>query len=668
MKILNKLAVFVIFIALTTACETDKDLLYSLDYITAPANVSGVFDITQDNTGLVTIVPNAEGAQKFSVIFGDGSTTPAECLPGGKVTHTYKEGKYMVKIKAIGITGLETESTQELNVTFKAPQNLKVTIANDDQNPRIVRISATADFVTVFEVYFGEKADEEPQLILPGNVAEYTYAGPGSFNVKVVAKSAGAATSVFNGTAVVPEAADPVKLPVDFESFTVNYAFGNFGNAFSSVVDNPDKSGLNTSARVGKTVKSAGAETWAGSLLTLESPINFTTLTNFKVKVWSPKSGAVVKLKVENLNSGDISHEVDATTTKSDQWEELTFDFSKINKSQEYQKVVIFFDFGNTGDGSAFYFDDIRQTAPPTGFSPLAGTWKIAPEAGAIGVGPNLGDVSWWASSADDVTGRACYFDDTYVFGLDGSFSNVLGGQTWIEGWQGGTDACGTPVAPHDGTAIATYAYNQAAGTVTLNGKGAYLGLAKVFNGGELASPANAPNSITYNVTLSDNDNRMTLDINIGGGWWRFKLVKDSGPVLSPLVGTWQMAPEAGALGVGPGLGDTSWWASGSGDVTGRACFFDDSYIFKADGTFANVLGSETWIEGWQGGLMPVARLLRLITELLKPLTCITRQKARLPLTEREHILEFQNHSMAENSDQTVGCPGFNNLQHYPYG
>jgi hypothetical protein len=360
MKIFNKIALFSVFIALAVACETDKDLMYSLDYITAPENVTAVFDITQDNTGLVSIIPNAEGGQKFEIQFGDGTGSSAECNPGETVTHIYDEGSFTVTVKAIGITGLETEHTQQLNVTFKAPENLNVTIKKDSQNPKIVNVSATADFVTVFEVYFGDMEDEEPTLILPGQIATHTYAAAGSYDVKVIAKSAGAATTEYIETVIIPEASDPVNLPVGFESFTVNYAFVNFGNAYSSVVDNPDVSGINTSARVGQTVKAAGAEIWAGSFLTLENPIDFSTNTVFKVKVWSPKADAVVKLKVENLTNGEIGYEIDATTTVSGQWEELLFDFSAIDKNQEYQKVVIFFDFGNTGDDAIYYFDDIK--------------------------------------------------------------------------------------------------------------------------------------------------------------------------------------------------------------------------------------------------------------------------------------------------------------------
>ena len=67
-------------------------------------------------------------------------------------------------------------------------------------------------------------------------------------------------------------------------------------------------------------------------------------------------------------------------------------------------------------------------------------------------------------------------------------------------------DACGAPVAPHDGTVAATYTYDEGAGTVTLNGTGAYLGIPKAYNGGELADPADAPDSITYIIEFSENN------------------------------------------------------------------------------------------------------------------------------------------------------------------
>ena len=159
----------------------------------------------------------------------------------------------------------------------------------------------------------------------------------------------------------------------------------------------------------------------------------------------------------------------------------------------------------------------------------LEGTWKMSPQAGAMGVGPNQGDTSWWSSGIGDVTTRACFFDDEYIFNTNGTFNNVQGAQTWTEGWQGVTDSCGTPVAPHNGSNAATYTYNTTNNTITLSGVGAYLGLAKVYNGGELTSPANAPSTITYTISSLTSTN-LTLDISIGGGWWRFILAKQGVP------------------------------------------------------------------------------------------------------------------------------------------
>ena len=247
--------------------------------------------------------------------------------------------------------------------------------------------------------------------------------------------------------------------------------------------------------------------------------------------------------------------------------------------------------------------------------APFAGTWSVAPIAGAVGVGPELGDLSWWGNSEEDVEGRNCFFDDTYVFGADGSFSHNMGDTTWIEGWQGAAeDGCGTPVFPQDGSDTSyTYSYDEGAQTITLNGVGAHVGISKVYNGGEFTSPSeiNGVESITYEITeMSDDGNTMTLDISIGSGYWRCILQKsgtdngggnNGGGSASPLEGSWSVAPEAGAVGVGPELGDLSWWGNSEEDVEGRNCFFDDTYVFGADGSFSHNMGDTTWIEGWQG-------------------------------------------------------------------
>ncbi|GAA4891794.1 hypothetical protein GCM10023311_15260 [Flaviramulus aquimarinus] len=236
-------------------------------------------------------------------------------------------------------------------------------------------------------------------------------------------------------------------------------------------------------------------------------------------------------------------------------------------------------------------------TGPPS--DPIAGTWKLAPQAGSLGVGPGFNNPGWFSISADQVLERACLYDDLYIFNEDGTFQNVLGSETWVEAWQGtDPETCGAPVFPHDGTASATYTYDAVGGTVTIDGKGAFLGLAKVFNGGELGSPGAAPESITYMAELVGDT--LELDIQIDAAndaWWTFTLVRE----VETLVGTWKLAPQAGSLGVGPGFNNPGWFSISADQVLERDCLYDDQYIFNEDGTFQNVLGSETWVEAWQG-------------------------------------------------------------------
>ena len=101
----------------------------------------------------------------------------------------------------------------------------------------------------------------------------------------------------------------------------------------------------------------------------------------------------------------------------------------------------------------------------------------------------------------------------------------MLNGESWIEGWQGGSDACGTPVAPHDGSNMASYIYDETAGTLIVNGDGAYIGLAKANNMGELPNVA-VPSSITYSITFVDT-NTISVIVEAGSGvFWQYRLIR----------------------------------------------------------------------------------------------------------------------------------------------
>jgi len=152
-----------------------------------------------------------------------------------------------------------------------------------------------------------------------------------------------------------------VGLPLDFESTSLTYTFNDFNGGNATVISNPKSTGIDVSSKVGKMVKNAD-QTWGGSWIGLASPIDFSTKKTITMKVYSPRVGAKVLLKVENLTDGGISFEKEVATTTANAWELITFDYSAINVANSYQKVVLIFDNGTMGDGSAnftFYFDDI---------------------------------------------------------------------------------------------------------------------------------------------------------------------------------------------------------------------------------------------------------------------------------------------------------------------
>ena len=348
------------------------------------------------------------------------------------------------------------------------------------------------------------------------------------------------------------------------------------------------------------------------------------------MKVWSPSAGDTIQITLEDnnlANSGNYPtgrhSEYRAITTVANTWENLEFTlFNRPDMSMTdttLNQMVILFEPGQLSS-SIFLFDSlvgptIMPVAPPAvNSSTFIGDWVMLPAAGALGVGPSQGDVSWWASNTADVTTRSCFFNDTFSFQANGDFFNIMDSSTWLETWQGASsDMCGTPVAPHDGSNTMTWEYDSATTSLKIVGQGGHIGIPKAANGFELSAPSQAPDSLEYLISFSATGDTMYADISAGAGWWHFELVRTSAPVnpnpqpayvmMNPpeLAGEWILLPEAGALGVGPAQGDISWWSSSAAEVGTRDCLFDDRYVLDSNGVFTNVLGAETWLESWQG-------------------------------------------------------------------
>ncbi|TXG36993.1 hypothetical protein [Seonamhaeicola maritimus] len=222
------------FILLFSCAEDDNDLSF-IDKVVAPSEVSALFKVTQDNTGEVTITPNATGASNYNITFGDDTPEPVNVMQGESVSHTYKEGAYIVTLEAVGITGLTTEATQNLEVSFKAPENVDVTIANDLAVSKQVNVTANADFAISYDVYFGEPGIDDP---VSGNIGEpisYTYQNAGTYTIRVIVMGAAIATTEYTEEFEVTEILQPLGSAPTPLSRDAGDVISIFSSAYSDV-------------------------------------------------------------------------------------------------------------------------------------------------------------------------------------------------------------------------------------------------------------------------------------------------------------------------------------------------------------------------------------------------------------------------------------------------
>jgi hypothetical protein len=349
---------FLISCVITAGCQkTSNDDISFVQTATASSDGTIGFLISNDNSGNVTITPSGTGVTTFDVYFGDATTIPATVQPGKSITHAYKEGSYTVKVDAKAPNGTVTSTTKPLTVTYRAPENV---VLNAVVNGHDVTFSATALYAPAgFKIYFGDVPNEVPTSLAAGATVTHNYVNVGSYTIKAVALSGGVATTT--SASQVITIVDLLSFPITFESPTLNYSFTDFAGGNTTVIANPQVSGINTSSKVCRMIKFAD-QVYGGSVKSLGNAIDFSVKKTIKMKVFSPRVGAKVLFKVEDKNNSGNFFEREVVTTVANAWEELTFNYSAISTTISYHNIVIIFDNGIMGNGSAnftFLFDDI---------------------------------------------------------------------------------------------------------------------------------------------------------------------------------------------------------------------------------------------------------------------------------------------------------------------
>ena len=194
-----------------------------------------------------------------------------------------------------------------------------------------------------------------------------------------------------------------VSLPFHFESGSiVNGDFTNFDGGTATVIANPQSSGINTSATVGRMVRNGG-QPWAGAYLTTPSNVDFSTNPIICMKVFTTAPvGTTISLKMEGCGGGCFN-EVAAVTTVSGAWETLCYDFT--GQPASFNRLVFLFDLGNVGNGSStstFLFDDVEQVAVIP-LQPTPGSQYFCPNSVLTLTYPGSGTYNWYADPAGTI-------------------------------------------------------------------------------------------------------------------------------------------------------------------------------------------------------------------------------------------------------------------------
>ena len=362
MKNIKLICSILFVIVVATSCTKIEGIDKDLSFLNSvnPANLDKIFDISTDNSGIVKITPVGEGVASYVINFGHGTGTAATAsvAPGIPASHAYPEGSYTVTIDAIDLAGKTTTTTYPLVVTYRAPEEVVITI---DAN---VVVSAKALYAKSFLVYYGDVANEVGTPMAVGEKLPFhTYAAGGPYDLKVVALSGGAAKTEVVKTLF--------GLPVNFESSTVNYSFTTTGTgqAFDKIA-NPFATGINTSATVGRFTR--GSDGANSTTTVLDIPINFAFGKKITMMVYNPSPTAINKKMYVELRSAVGNVPADGLAvknvkiTKSGEWELMTFDFSTFTSAQipdntKFGQMIITYGLGIPA-GGIIYIDTISLT------------------------------------------------------------------------------------------------------------------------------------------------------------------------------------------------------------------------------------------------------------------------------------------------------------------
>lgn len=374
MKFFKLILIFGVLIFTALGCESDDDAIDVSGANKAPTNVSALVSVTQDNTGLVTIIPLAEGATRFNIDFGDGSEIAEDIEQGSSIEHTYEEGVYQATIEAFGLSNASTSINQQVEVVFQAPENLEVNIENDGSVSKQVNLTASADFALSFEVDFGE---EDSELVQGnnGDTVSYVYDEPGIYTITVTAFSAAIETLSYSEEFEVTEILAPLVAAPSPPSRDDIDVVSIFSDAYTGVTLNElptnwSITNFNATTIDDNNVWLLTNLDFLGMVTNYDTGIDVSAMEKLHIDYWVP-AGETNELLVKIVNTVDGGEaEQSLGETNSGSWQSIDLDLADFDEgdlSNQTKITQLIIDSDGVSDIvyiDNFYFYRASTTAP----------------------------------------------------------------------------------------------------------------------------------------------------------------------------------------------------------------------------------------------------------------------------------------------------------------
>lgn len=329
--------------------------------------------------------------------FEGGAKLPWNAIEGTYSTVDNAAGGNTLGLNSSAKVGSYTKKAGSGYSLFLAELPTALDLSTNNQFKIQVKAAVASAFILKLEGASGA-IEGNKNIAVSGEWIEYTFdfsKAAATPNLKKIilffdpGTDASSDTYLFDNLTVGPACGGTAPSAFILDNFECarNIAYGSPGFADITSVDNPDKTGINTSDKVGR-YKDTGSE-WHAMVIDWGGALPLKDRNIVKFKLWAPKAGRLlVKLEAGTSPQKEVFLDV----TELNKWVEYTVNMTS-EAAANHTKLVFFFNAGVLpGADDVYYIDDIALDPAPTSFvyedfeggaklnwNPIEGSFVVVP-------------------------------------------------------------------------------------------------------------------------------------------------------------------------------------------------------------------------------------------------------------------------------------------------